>query len=49
MINESKERHDVFVNVIERVSRDFPDLLSERKIFMKLLALSTTFYLNNLL
>ena len=38
MKNEAKERHDVLVHVLERVSRDFSDLLLERKIFVKLLS-----------
>jgi len=37
MTNEVKEqRHDIFVNVIERITREFPALLKERKILMKL-------------
>jgi hypothetical protein len=38
-VNETKERHDVLVHSLERVSRDYPELLIERKIFMKLLSL----------
>jgi hypothetical protein len=38
LTNEQKERHDVFVNAIEKVSREYPELLQERKIFMKLLS-----------
>ena len=37
MVNEASERHDVLVNSIEKVTREFPELLEERKIFMKLL------------
>ena len=36
--NEGNERHDVLVNSIEKISREFPELLQERKIFMKLLS-----------
>lgn len=36
--NEAKDRDDIFVNVIERITRDFPNLLKERKIFLKLLS-----------
>ena len=38
MSNENNERHDVLVNSIEKVSREYPELLKERKIFMKLLS-----------
>ena len=38
MINEAQARHDIFVNVIERVSREFPLLLDERQLFVKLVA-----------
>ena len=38
MSNEVKERHDVFVHAVEKVTRDYPELLEERKIFMKLLS-----------
>jgi hypothetical protein len=43
MQNDVKEKHDVIVNVIERVTRDFPVLLAQRRIFLKLLS-----YINNL-
>jgi hypothetical protein len=44
MLNESKEnRHDIFVNVIERITRWFPGLLAERKILMKLLSFINSF------
>ena len=36
--NEAKDRDDIFVNVVERITRDFPNLLAERKIFLKLLS-----------
>lgn len=36
--NEAKDRDDIFVNVIERITRDFPNLIAERKIFLKLLS-----------
>jgi hypothetical protein len=33
MTNENKEqRHDIFVNVVERITREFPALMKERKI-----------------
>ena len=38
MINELKDKHDIFVNSIERVTREFPQLLEESKIFVKLVA-----------
>lgn len=38
MQNEKKERHDVFVHSIEKITREYPDLLLERTIFMKLLS-----------
>jgi len=38
MINEAKDKHDIFVNVIERISREFPQLLNEKKLFVKLVA-----------
>lgn len=41
MANEESKRHDIFVNTIEKVSRDFPEILLERKVFMKLLAFVT--------
>ncbi len=34
--NESNERHDVLVNAIEKITRDYPNLLTERKVFMNL-------------
>lgn len=43
MQNDVKEKHDVIVNVIERVTREFPNLLLQRRIFLKLLS-----YINNL-
>jgi hypothetical protein len=36
--NESNERHDVLVNSIEKITREYPELLTERKVFMKLLS-----------
>ena len=36
--NEARDRDDIFVNVIERITRDFPNLLRERRIFLKLLS-----------
>jgi hypothetical protein len=36
MQNDAKERHDIIVNVIERITRDFPSLVEHRKIFLKL-------------
>jgi hypothetical protein len=42
--NENKEsRHDIFVNVIERITRWFPALLAERRILMKLLSFINSF------
>ena len=38
MINETRDRHDIFVNSIERVTREFPHLLDENKLFVKLVA-----------
>ena len=38
MQNEAKDRDDIFVNVIERITREYPALLSERRLFLKLLA-----------
>ena len=38
MQNEKNQRHDIFVNTIEKISREFPEILLERQIFMKLLA-----------
>ena len=38
MVNEQSDRHDVLVNSIEKVTRDYPELLQERKVFMKLLS-----------
>ena len=38
MQNEAKDRDDIFVNVIERITREYPMLLSERRLFLKLLA-----------
>jgi len=35
MVNESSERHDVLVNSIEKITREYPELLEDRKIFMK--------------
>lgn len=43
MQNDLKERHDIFVNVIERVTREFPMLLAQRRTFLKLLS-----FINNL-
>ena len=43
MQNDVKEKHDVIVNVIERVTREFPMLLAQRRIFLKLLS-----FINNL-
>jgi hypothetical protein len=43
LINEKNSRHDVFVNSVEKVTREFPELLKERKIFIKLLS-----FVNNL-
>ena len=36
--NESNERHDVLVNSIEKITREYPELLQERKVFMKFLS-----------
>jgi len=38
MINETRDRHDIFVHVVERISREFPQLLNENKLFVKLVA-----------
>jgi hypothetical protein len=38
MENDKRERHDIIVNVIERITRDFPQLLEIRKVFMKLIS-----------
>lgn len=38
MINEAKDKHDIFVNVVERISREFPQLLNEKRLFVKLVA-----------
>lgn len=38
MGNEENERHDVLVNAIEKITREYPELLDERHIFMKLLS-----------
>ena len=38
MLNDVKERHDIIVNVIERITREFPQLLEHRRIFLKLLS-----------
>lgn len=38
MVNEARDRHDIFVNVIERVTREFPQLCNEKKLFVKLVA-----------
>lgn len=37
-MNESNDRHDVLVNSIEKVTREYPELINERKVFMKLLS-----------
>jgi len=37
-MNKQIERHDILVHVIERLTREFPALLSERRIFLKLLS-----------
>ena len=36
MLNKESKRHDILVNSIERITRDFPDLLYQRRIFLKL-------------
>lgn len=36
--NENNERHDVLVTSIEKVTREYPQLLNDRKVFMKLLS-----------
>lgn len=36
--NESNDRHDVLVNSFEKVSREYPQILTDRKVFMKLLS-----------
>jgi hypothetical protein len=42
--NESKEqRHDIFINVLERISRWFPALIADRRILMKLLSFINSF------
>lgn len=38
MINEQSNRHDIFVHVIERITREFPQLLNEKRLFVKLVA-----------
>lgn len=38
MSNENNERHDVLVNTIEKVTREYPQLLNDRRVFMKLLS-----------
>ena len=38
MVNEGSERHDVLVHSIEKVTREFPELLEDRRLFMKALA-----------
>ena len=38
MRNETKDRHDILVNVIERITRDYPQLLAHRRVFMKVLS-----------
>ena len=38
MLNDARERHDILVNVIERITREFPKLLAQRRIFLKLLS-----------
>jgi len=43
MINEARDRHDIFVNVIERVTREFPQLINEKKLFVKLVAFINVF------
>ncbi|CDW71353.1 dna-dependent protein kinase catalytic subunit [Stylonychia lemnae] len=42
MNNEITERHDVFVHSIEKITREYPELLIDRKIFMKLLSFVKT-------
>jgi hypothetical protein len=37
LVNEASERHDVLVSSIEKISREYPELLDERKIFMKII------------
>lgn len=36
MSNDAKERHDILVNVIERITREYPQFLSQKIIFLKL-------------
>ena len=36
--NEANERHDVLVNSVEKITREYPELLTERKIFLKLIS-----------
>lgn len=38
MQNDAKERHDIIVNVIERITREFPRLLEQRRLFLKLIS-----------
>jgi hypothetical protein len=38
MLNDMREKHDILVNVVERITREFPQLLSHRKILLKLLS-----------
>jgi hypothetical protein len=35
--NEIKERHDIFVFTVERISRQYKDLLNDRQLFLKTL------------
>ena len=43
MVNESNERHDVLVHSIEKITREYPELLQDRKIFMKMLSFVKVF------
>jgi hypothetical protein len=36
--HDKQERHDVFVKSVERITRDFPAMLGDRKVFQKLLS-----------
>lgn len=38
MQNDAKERHDIIVNVVERITREFPKLLEQRRLFLKLIS-----------
>ncbi len=37
LVNEASERHDVLVSSIEKISREFAEILQEKKIFMKMI------------